>query len=140
VTVTYLYNGIVGRRRLQEEEDCSNINWEWRNKIAKTHQLPKHRGVKTGRPSPFWPGLFLARIKWAGPGWPDMVKRVAFLSPARGLTGWRADPPVFSHLYNLWPNQILIFFISKLVDWIMSQFYITKRNSPVIKNTTTMIY
>jgi len=27
---------------LQEEEDCSNTNWEWRNKIAKTHQLPKH--------------------------------------------------------------------------------------------------
>jgi len=27
---------------LQEEEDCSNTNWEWRNKIVKTHQLSKH--------------------------------------------------------------------------------------------------
>jgi len=27
---------------LQEEEDCSNTNWEWRNKIVKTHYLPKH--------------------------------------------------------------------------------------------------
>jgi len=35
---------------------------------------------------------------------------------AGGLTGWWAGPPVFSHLYNLWPNQILIFFISNLVD------------------------
>jgi len=26
--------------RLHEEEDCNNTNWEWRNKIAKTHQLP----------------------------------------------------------------------------------------------------
>ena len=27
---------------LQEEEDCDNTNWEWRNKIVKTRQLPKH--------------------------------------------------------------------------------------------------
>jgi len=27
---------------LQEEEDCNNTNWEWRNKIAKTHKVPKH--------------------------------------------------------------------------------------------------
>jgi len=27
---------------LQEEEDCSNTNLEWRNKIANTHQLPRH--------------------------------------------------------------------------------------------------
>jgi len=27
---------------LQEEEDCSNTNWEWRNKIAKLTNCPKH--------------------------------------------------------------------------------------------------
>jgi len=51
------------------------------------------RGVKTGQPGPFWPGPFLACIKRAGPGWPDMVKRVVFLSPARRLAGWQAGGP-----------------------------------------------
>jgi len=27
---------------LQEEEDCSNTNWEWRKKIATTDQLPNN--------------------------------------------------------------------------------------------------
>ena len=56
----------------------------------------KYRGVKTGQPGPFWPGPFLARFKWAGPGWPDKAKRVVFLGPARGVAGRRAGPPSFS--------------------------------------------
>jgi len=63
------------------------------------------RGVKTGQPGPFWPGPFLARIKRAGLA--RHGKTVCVSEPG---------PPVFSHLYNLWPNQILIFFISNLVD------------------------
>jgi len=57
------------------------------------------RGVKMGRPGPFWPDPFLARFIWTGPGWPNMVKRVAFLDPAHGLAGWRAGPLAFSHMF-----------------------------------------
>ena len=37
------------------------------------------RDSKTGQPDPFWPGLFLARFKWVGLGWPNKAKRVVFL-------------------------------------------------------------
>jgi len=63
------------------------------------------------------------RFKWVGPSWPDKAKQVVFLGQARRLAGWRAGPPSFSwYVYFVVQNQILIFFISNLVDWILSQY------------------
>ena len=64
------------------------------------------RGVKTGQPSSFWPGPFLARFKWVGPSWPDKAKQVAFLGPARGLAGLRTARHPFPDMFILWPKII----------------------------------
>ena len=63
------------------------------------------RDVKTGQPGPFWPGPFLARFKWAGPGWPVKAKWAVFLGPARGVAARRAGGPArhpFPDMFILW--------------------------------------
>jgi len=75
---------------LKRYESNTEVEKKKKKKQKKRSQPQTTRGVKTGQPDPFWPGPILARIKRAGPGWPDMVKRATFLGPARGLASWRA--------------------------------------------------
>jgi len=90
------------------------VTWFWNKWLG----IAKRVSPTRFGPACFW--LALNGSGWAGP---TRQNGLCFWGTVRRLVSWRADPPSFSwYVYFVVQNQILIFFISNLVDWILSQY------------------